>query len=87
MNYLANNCGIVDGVPTTYTWQEIQEAVWYIMNPTGTSLGVNNQLAQDSMANSGFVPTVGDFACVLVVPLDVQTETIPYQLLLMRIDP
>ena len=80
MNYFANNC-------ESYTWQERQEAIWYIMDPTDTVLGVENQLAIDSMNNSAFVPSVGDFACVLVIPLDVETETIHYQLLLMRIDP
>ncbi|WP_299525349.1 hypothetical protein [uncultured Lutibacter sp.] len=92
MNYLANNCGIVDGIPTTYTWQEVQEAVWYIMDPDNTVLGVNNQLAQDSMANADFVPSVGDFACVLVVPFEITNGTraaaaTASQLLLMRIDP
>jgi len=92
MNYLSNNCGIVDGIPTTYTWQEVQEAIWYLMDPAGTTNGVGNQLALDAIANSDFVPTVGDFACVLVVPFEIingtrQAEPDASQLLLMRIDP
>lgn len=83
MNYFANNC---EG----YTWVQRQQAIWYIMNPTGTTKGVNNQLAQDSMAHPNFVPSVGDFACVLVIPFDVTTRQAigkAHQLLLMRIDP
>ena len=87
MNYIANHC---EENVALYGWDYIQEALWYIIDPVNTQRGVNNALAVAATANSGFIPTVGDYACVLIEPI----STIPatraiegFQLLLLRVDP
>jgi len=81
LNYIANNYD-------AYTMVETQQAIWYLLNPSGTTYGVNNQLAMDAAANPNFVPTVGDFAVVLVDPFrEVDGQRISYQLLIVRVDP
>tara|TARA_R110001583_G_scaffold39765_3_gene127423 strand:- start:692 stop:2311 length:1620 start_codon:yes stop_codon:yes gene_type:complete len=104
INYLANNC---EAYVALYGWTYVQQALWYVIspNPSGTApqpasqLGVNNQLAQEAMANPGFIPTVGDYACVLIHPLakiDVVGKSGTeaklnspegFQLLILRVDP
>lgn len=93
INYIANEC---EAMVPIYGWSYVQEALWYIINPGTTSLGVNNQLAQDAAVNSSFIPTVGDYACVLIEPvarISVPGEATKlnapegFQLLLLRVDP
>ena len=66
INYIANHC---EENVALYGWTYIQQALWYVINPSTSVLGVNNQLAIDAIANSGFIPTVGDYACVLIEPV------------------
>ena len=101
INYLANHC---EENVALYGWDYIQEALWYIIGEAigvPSARGVNNQLAQDAMANPGFIPTVGDYACVLIESLYSLDDNTPnknanaaktealngFQLLLMRVDP
>ena len=76
LNWIANNLG-------TYSDTQIQDAIWYTIG-TNASIGANNQLAQDASGHSDFVPTVGDFAIVL---LDAANVGADLQLILVRVDP
>ena len=97
MNYIANHC---DENIAVNGWTYIQKAMWYVIDPDNTVLGENNQLAQDAIANANFIPTVGDYACVLIDPISkiqnvvnkngTQSKTNigeAFQLLLLRVDP
>ncbi len=91
INWLANHC---EEQAILYGWDYVQYALWYIIGEaTGVPSvkGVNNPLAQDAMANAGFIPTVGDYACILVKPVSIingpRALEDPIQLLLLRVDP
>ena len=96
INYLANHCK--ENV-AAHGWSYVQEALWYVIDPVNTERGVNNPLAVAAMANSNFIPTVGDYACVLIDPITkIETNgksgTVAklnaaesFQLLLLRVDP
>lgn len=96
INYIANHC---EENVALHGWTYIQKALWYIIDPVNSILGENNQLAQDAADNAGFIPTVGDYACVLIDPISKIDDgskngtaakiNAPeaFQLLLLRVDP
>ncbi|MDD3722047.1 MAG: hypothetical protein PHW92_06110 [Lutibacter sp.] len=80
LNWLANQPAPV----TDAEWEALQKAIWYVIDPVNTVLGENSALAQAAIANAGFVPSVGDFAFVLIDPNNEETVA---QLLIKAIDP
>jgi hypothetical protein len=70
-NWLMNNLGNYNGE----TWQDIQNAIWIILDndpPTGagTPTALANQMATDAMANgNNFVPLPGGWAAVVFYKL------------------
>lgn len=91
INWLANNCETVAAVEG---WDYVQFALWYLIgDATGVPSvrGQNNALAQEAALHPNFIPTVGDYACVLVKPVAIlngpRALEDPIQLLLLRVDP
>lgn len=97
LNWLAQVC---EDVAAEESYYYVQQAVWFLIDPM-TVDGDNNALAQEAALHSDFIPTVGDYACVLIEPISTFEEDVPnknstasktnapfgVQLLLMRVDP
>jgi hypothetical protein len=77
LNWIANNMG-------SYSAADVQDAIWYTIG-TNPGVGANNALAMAASSQGSFIPTVGDWA---VVVLDAEVEgSDDLQLVIVRVDP
>jgi len=89
LNWLVNN---LEAYPSL-SYLEIQGAIWWVIHrDTAINPGaIENQLALDALTHSDFIPTVGDYAIVLVHDADSNPASPEgsddTQLVIVRVDP
>lgn len=77
LNWIANNIG-------SYSAADIQDAIWNTIG-TNPGVGANNALAIAASTQGSFVPTVGDWAIVVLDAEALGSEDL--QLIVVRVDP